>query len=64
MAKEKFVKAIKYDICGTLCQEEEADGAYFIRVQFDEDTFEDYPLSDILSEILGEQISIKCESAV
>lgn len=61
MAKEKFVKAIKYDICGTLHEE---DDVYFIRVQYDEDTFEDYLVNDLLHEMLEEQISIKCESAV
>ncbi|MCQ2077502.1 MAG: hypothetical protein MJZ20_10865 [Bacteroidaceae bacterium] len=62
MAKEKFVKAIKYDICGTLCQNDE--GAYFVRVQFEEDIFEDYPIDEIFTDMLGEQIVIKCESAV
>lgn len=60
MAKDKFVKCLKYDICGTLNIDD--DGNYFIRVSEDKDTFDDYPLDDIVGNLVGEQITIKCES--
>ncbi|MBQ0088515.1 MAG: hypothetical protein KBT27_04190 [Prevotellaceae bacterium] len=60
MAKDKFKKCLKYDICGTLNVDDAEN--YFVRVYEDEDIFDDYPLNEILENIIGEQIIIKCES--